>query len=55
VRDGVLRAVDGTEIPIVADTVCIHGDAAQAPRFASGLRSALEAEGISVGPVRRVR
>jgi 5-oxoprolinase (ATP-hydrolysing) subunit A len=53
VRDGILTALDGTKVPIVADTVCIHGDAAQAPLFASILRSSLETQGIAVGPVRR--
>lgn len=49
VREGKVEAVDGTDIDIKADTVCIHGDEPQALDFAVALKGALKAEGIEVG------
>ena len=43
-----VTAIDGTDISVVADTVCIHGDGAHAPQFAQRIRAALAAAGIAV-------
>lgn len=52
-RDGAVRAIDGSRVAIEAETLCLHGDRAGAARFARSLRAALEAEGITVAaPVR---
>jgi UPF0271 protein len=48
VQDGIVRATDGSELPISADTVCLHGDGAQALAFAWRLRAELAAAGIAV-------
>lgn len=48
VRDGTVLSAAGTVIPIRAETVCLHGDNPKAMAFARRLRSALEAEGITV-------
>ena len=48
VRDGIVVARDGARIPIRADTLCLHGDRADAAEFARGLRMALEAEGVAI-------
>ena len=50
---GTVRALDGSEVRIRADTVCIHGDTPQAPQFARRLREMLTESLISVMPVRR--
>ncbi|MDH5834048.1 5-oxoprolinase subunit PxpA [Luteimonas kalidii] len=47
-REGVVVALDGSRVPLRADTLCLHGDRPDAPRFAAALRAALEAEGIRV-------
>ena len=52
VREGRVRSVDGEDIAIRADTICIHGDGPHAVELVRALRSALEAEGIDVGPVK---
>jgi len=52
-QDGSVRSVEGTLVKVRADTVCIHGDAPQAPVFAAKLRRTLEARGISVRPILR--
>ncbi|WP_226677850.1 5-oxoprolinase subunit PxpA [Mesobacillus jeotgali] len=49
VREGRVEAVDGTDIEIKADTICIHGDEPRVLDFAVKLNEALKAEGIEVG------
>jgi UPF0271 protein len=53
VREGVVRATDGTDVPIVADTVCLHGDGPRPVEFARRLRAELDAAGIAVRPFPR--
>jgi UPF0271 protein len=48
IDEGVVFAVDGTPVPVVADTICIHGDTPAAGQLAAALRGALEAAGITV-------
>lgn len=48
IRDGIVVARDGARVPIRADTLCLHGDRADAAAFACALRGALEAEGVSI-------
>ncbi len=52
-REGVVRAVDGSEIAIEADTICVHGDTPEAVAFAAELRKRLGAAGISIAPPQR--
>jgi UPF0271 protein len=46
--EGVVSGTDGSDVPVIADTVCLHGDGAQAGTFARGLRTALLAAGVGV-------
>lgn len=48
VREHKVRATDGTDVPIRADTVCLHGDGAHAVEFAQRLRKELAAADIAV-------
>jgi 5-oxoprolinase (ATP-hydrolysing) subunit A len=48
-RRGIVRARDGTEIAVRADTVCLHGDGDHAVDFARRLRTELDRAGIEVG------
>ncbi|MBI4627055.1 MAG: LamB/YcsF family protein [Verrucomicrobia bacterium] len=48
VREGVVRATDGTDVPIAADTVCLHGDGPHAVAFAHRLRKELATAGVAV-------
>ncbi len=48
IREGVVRATDGTDVSIVADTVCLHGDGAHAVAFARRLRAELAKAGVAV-------
>ncbi len=48
VRAGRVRATDGTEVVVRADTVCLHGDGPRAVVFARKLREALAGAGVEV-------
>ena len=52
-RERVVTTLDGREIPIAAETICIHGDSPQAPLFAARLRSALKSAGVAIEPIVR--
>jgi UPF0271 protein len=41
----------GTRLRIRADTICVHGDRADAAAFARGLRSGLEAASVTIAPL----
>jgi 5-oxoprolinase (ATP-hydrolysing) subunit A len=46
VREGRVRATDGSEVVITAGTVCLHGDGPHPVAFARRLREALQAAGV---------
>lgn len=46
VLEGKVLAVDGREVALKAQTLCIHGDNPNAPEIARHIRQALEAEGV---------
>jgi UPF0271 protein len=50
--DGRVTGQDGSEIPVRADTLCIHGDTPGAAAAAIAVREALESNGVEVRGVR---
>lgn len=48
IKEGKVTAVDGTDIAIQADTICVHGDEPEALQFVQQLRERLQAEQITV-------
>ncbi|MEJ1163251.1 MULTISPECIES: 5-oxoprolinase subunit PxpA [unclassified Variovorax] len=48
VRDRKVTAIDGSTVPVNAQTVCLHGDGAHALAFARRIRDRLQQEGIAV-------
>lgn len=46
-----VTAVTGEEIPIQVETLCVHGDTADAVRITRTLRQALENAGVQVAPL----
>lgn len=50
VQRGVVRTETGSEVPITADTICLHGDSEHAEAFGGRLRKELAAAGIAVKP-----
>jgi len=51
-REGRLAAVDGTEVALEIDTLCLHGDTPGAAARARVLRDALERAGVDVRAAR---
>ena len=47
-REGKVRSVDGVDIDVRAETICLHGDNPEAVEFARALRAHLEKEGVTV-------
>jgi UPF0271 protein len=47
-RDRVVRTIDGGELAVEADTLCLHGDNPNALGVARAVREALERAGVSV-------
>lgn len=48
VREGVVTAIDGRDVPVRADSICVHGDGEKALLFTNRLKEALENEGITL-------
>lgn len=51
VREGVVVAHTGEEIPLRVDTICVHGDTPTAVEMAKAIRRELETAGIEVVPM----
>src|SRR3954469_16185301 len=50
VERGIVRAVDGSETRVTAETICLHGEGARAVAFAQRLRKELAAVGVAIKP-----
>lgn len=51
VREGTVEAVDGSRVPLVIDTLCVHGDTPGAAELAARIRRALVDAGVEVKAV----
>ena len=51
VKEHKVTAIDGTDIEIVPDSICVHGDNEKALTFVTQIRSALAAEGAEIAPL----
>lgn len=51
VREGVVETVDGTEVLLVVDSVCVHSDSPGAVEIATAVQHAVEAAGVPLRPV----
>lgn len=47
-QEGVVTAIDGSDVAVRADSICVHGDSAGAVGLAAAARAALEASGVVV-------
>jgi UPF0271 protein len=52
VRDGMVKAHDGTRVTVAAQSVCFHGDTPGAPTIVATARAQLAAAGVTVRPMR---
>lgn len=51
VKEQKVTAITGKDIPIRADSVCVHGDGAKALAFVERIRKALQEEGVTICPL----
>ena len=54
VKEGKVTAITGKEIAVTPHSVCIHGDGPKALAFVQKIRKTLEAEGITIAPLKEV-
>jgi 5-oxoprolinase (ATP-hydrolysing) subunit A len=50
VAKGVVAAVDGSDVPVTAESACVHGDSPGAVAMATAVRAGLEAAGVALRP-----
>jgi len=53
-KEGKIRAIDGSELAVCPETICLHGDTPGAVEFARSVRARLERDGISIAAPRRM-
>jgi len=51
VKEGRVEAMDGTQIELAADTICVHGDNPTAVALTGKIREILTASGIEIAPL----
>ena len=49
-RQGKVRSVEGRDVAVRGETICVHGDTPGAVEFARELRTQLESEGVKISP-----
>jgi len=54
-REGKVRSVEGRDVAVRGETVCVHGDTPGAVEFARELRTQLEREGVRISPPKSSR
>ena len=54
VRSGLVSSVDGDDVHVLAQTLCVHADTPGSPAIAAAARRALEAAGVRVVPMREL-
>ena len=55
IEEGSVRSVGGVDVPLQADTICLHGDNPEAVAFAARLVKALMERGVRIQAFRRGR
>jgi len=50
VAEGVIRAIDGTDVPVVAQSICVHGDSPGSVALAAETKRMLQDAGFTIAP-----
>ena len=48
--EGVIRAIDGTDVPVSAQSICVHGDSPGSVAMAAETKRMLQDAGITIAP-----
>jgi 5-oxoprolinase (ATP-hydrolysing) subunit A len=51
VREGKVRTIDGGDLELEVESICVHGDAPNATAIAEAIRRALEGAGVELAPL----
>ncbi len=54
IKHSVVESIDGIDIPIQADTVCIHGDNPQALELAKSIQAYLSYNGVQIQSMKNI-
>ena len=54
VKEGKVTAITGEEVPLKADSICVHGDNPSAVEFVKNIRAKLTEEGVTTAPIRDI-
>lgn len=54
IKEQKVTAITGKDIPIKADSICVHGDGVKALAFVKKIRETLTAEGIEIVPLAEI-
>jgi UPF0271 protein len=55
VRDGTVPTTDGGELTLQVESICVHGDAPNAPEIARAIREALQRAGVELASLAELR
>ena len=55
VRDGKVSTVEGVELDLQVESICVHGDAPNAPAIARAIRERLQDAGVGLAPLAELR
>ena len=54
IKEQKVTALTGRDVPIKADSICVHGDGPKALAFVQKIREALAAESIELRPLKDI-
>ena len=54
IKEGKVTSINGKDIEMKPDSVCVHGDSEKALLFVQKIRKALEDEGIAIKPIEEI-
>jgi UPF0271 protein len=54
-RDGKVKTLDGGELALEIESICVHGDAPNAPQIAAAIRASLAGVGIELASLEALR
>lgn len=54
-QEGVVQAIDGSDVAVRAESICVHGDSPGAIAMAQATRAALESADVTIAPFAGVR
>jgi UPF0271 protein len=55
IRDGKVATVEGGELELGVESICVHGDSPNGPQIAKAVRQALQEAGIELAPLAELR